>query len=98
MVEGEQGRVLEREHREGGHQGIGQGDFHRARPRADGDRHGSGPRERDRRLSEVRLLFAQADDAGRGEHLIEGIGVGGIVDVQRVGTRRPAGCWRLSRP
>ena len=33
VVESQQGRVLEREHREGGHQGIGQGDFHRARPR-----------------------------------------------------------------
>src|SRR5271157_1630939 len=33
VVEGQQGRVFEREHREGRHQGIGQGDFNLARPR-----------------------------------------------------------------
>ena len=33
VVEGQQGRVFEREHREGRHQGIAQGDFDLARPR-----------------------------------------------------------------
>ena len=33
VVEGQQGRVLEREHGKGRHQGIGQGDFNLARPR-----------------------------------------------------------------
>ena len=33
VVEGQQGRVFEREHREGRHQGIGQGDFDLAGPR-----------------------------------------------------------------
>ena len=33
VVEGEQGWVFEREHREGRHQGVVQGDFHRTRPR-----------------------------------------------------------------
>jgi len=30
VVESKQGWVFEREHREGGHQGVGQGDFHLA--------------------------------------------------------------------
>ena len=33
VVEGQQGRVLEREHGKGRHQGIGQGDFDLAGPR-----------------------------------------------------------------
>ena len=33
LIEGQQGRVFEREHREGRHQDIGQGDFNLARPR-----------------------------------------------------------------
>jgi hypothetical protein len=32
MIEGQQGRVFEREHREGRHQDIGQGEFNLARP------------------------------------------------------------------